>query len=388
MKHLLILTSFCLLAFTSRAQDRDDIVKKIVEATKSYNDYHIIYKEYVKFSTSPDTGIHVVESVIYQYILDMHIGWHTLKYKTFKEGEEFVLVTDKQITELNAMTNMYSKRSVSSRYYLNEQQHYCYRTMLKRSKADYKDFKLISSDNNFIVLENLFPPLKAEVGNYNTVKIVITADAKTFLPVSTEHWTTSGEYELYTKYKVLEINKIPKIKTKQLMHIADSMQSALMRHTNGDSFNLANKKPVKMLNAGDTAFRFISMINNSSDSFTLAAYKDSIVLLDFFYTTCGPCCKNIPYLITIQEKYKAKGVHVIGMDPYKFDWPKLEKFVKNYSINYPIVEAQLNLLDEYGVQGFPKLILIKNGIIVKTYSGYTENLDKELEKDLNKALKG
>src|SRR5258708_29532258 len=46
---------------------------------------------------------------------------------------------------------------------------------------------------------------------------------------------------------------------------------------------------------------------------TLAKYKGSVVLVDFWATWCEPCYVEIPWLIEMQQKYAAKGFTVLGV---------------------------------------------------------------------------
>ena len=51
-----------------------------------------------------------------------------------------------------------------------------------------------------------------------------------------------------------------------------------------------------------------------------------IHIIEFWATWCGPCRDSIPHLTKLQEKYKGKGVTVIGIT----DEPKatVERFVR------------------------------------------------------------
>src|SRR5260370_38095790 len=79
---------------------------------------------------------------------------------------------------------------------------------------------------------------------------------------------------------------------------------------------------------------------------TLAKYKGSVVLVDFWATWCEPCYVEIPWLIEMQQKYAAKGFTVLGVsmdeDGKGAVVPFLakERFTVNgqkLPMNYPIV---------------------------------------------------
>ncbi len=62
----------------------------------------------------------------------------------------------------------------------------------------------------------------------------------------------------------------------------------------------------------------------------LASQKGKgVVVLEFWATWCGPCIVSIPDLTALQEKYKAKGVTVIGVT--KFDEGNTLEMVKKFT---------------------------------------------------------
>lgn len=56
--------------------------------------------------------------------------------------------------------------------------------------------------------------------------------------------------------------------------------------------------------------------------------KDKAYIVEFWATWCGPCRVSIPHLNEIYEKYKEKGLVVIGQDVWERDESLVEPFVK------------------------------------------------------------
>lgn len=123
-----------------------------------------------------------------------------------------------------------------------------------------------------------------------------------------------------------------------------------------------------------------SGINMSGQTIKVSPATDSIIILDFFYTTCAPCIAAIPELNKVSEQYKGKGVSVIGVNPFNTDWDHLPNFISDQALVYQVLKTDKQVVYNYGVTGYPRLFVIKNGIIVKIYYGFAKGMDAELVK--------
>ena len=125
--------------------------------------------------------------------------------------------------------------------------------------------------------------------------------------------------------------------------------------------------------------------------FTLEDFKGKIVILDFWYVGCYPCQQAIPHLSKIQEKYRDKGVVVIGINPYDNSEDRKKKipaFITRTQMNYPIVFVGKSTTTDFKVYGFPTMYIIdKKGKIQFSEIGFNEGLEGKLDNIITKMIK-
>ena len=88
------------------------------------------------------------------------------------------------------------------------------------------------------------------------------------------------------------------------------------------------------------------MLNEVMEEEFRQSVKEGLVLADFYSTTCGPC-KMLAFVLADVDKACGDKVQILKVD-----------FDKNKA-----------LVEEYGVSGYPTLILIKDGKELKRMTG-------------------
>ncbi len=106
----------------------------------------------------------------------------------------------------------------------------------------------------------------------------------------------------------------------------------------------------------------------TGETISVAKYKGSVVLLDFWATWCGPCVEDMPYIIALHKKYGPLGLQIIGVSLDR-DAAALNKFLEEKQITWPqIFDGKFwdaKLAQKYGVTGIPFTLLINgDGVIV------------------------
>ena len=115
-------------------------------------------------------------------------------------------------------------------------------------------------------------------------------------------------------------------------------------------------------------------------------FQGKTVLVDFWATWCPPCQDEIPGFVDLYNRYHDKGLVIIGISVDEGGVERVKEFMKEYSVNYPIVMANDEVIRAFGgIRGLPTTFWVNaQGRIVKRYVGFHSM--KEFEKDISNFL--
>ena len=129
-----------------------------------------------------------------------------------------------------------------------------------------------------------------------------------------------------------------------------------------------------------------TLSNLDGDDVSLAEYRGSVVILDFWASWCKPCTKTFPVLHALQLAYADRGVVLLVVSLDKSAQRAREYLIENGfatdNVLWGSLEEARAVKDLYGVGGIAHVFLIDRAGYIR-YSGHPIRLTpEELERCL------
>lgn len=118
---------------------------------------------------------------------------------------------------------------------------------------------------------------------------------------------------------------------------------------------------------------------------SLSAFRGRPVVLDFWATWCGPCQAEAPIVDQVAERYKDRGLVVVGVNTSDEEG-LAAPWARKKGIRFPIAYDRGNkVASAFGVHNIPTLVVIdKQGKIAAVRTGMTSA--SELERLVREVL--
>jgi cytochrome c biogenesis protein CcmG, thiol:disulfide interchange protein DsbE len=111
-------------------------------------------------------------------------------------------------------------------------------------------------------------------------------------------------------------------------------------------------------------------VQDPDRSVRLSDFRGQIVVLNFWATWCPPCIEEMPSLVEMQRRMKAKGIMVVAVS-VDVDQGAYLQFLKEHNVNLLTVrdaDQKSNAL--YGTFKFPETYIIdRNGVVRRKFIG-------------------
>ncbi len=119
-------------------------------------------------------------------------------------------------------------------------------------------------------------------------------------------------------------------------------------------------------------YKELEVKTDTNKKLKLSALKAPIVILNFWASWCVPCLDKFPKLVQLKKKYSDDEVMVIGINGDHINQNKMIKKMKDkFSLNFPLVADNGNLINIFSVSKLPTAMLFENG----KFKGYLDNFN-------------
>ncbi len=122
---------------------------------------------------------------------------------------------------------------------------------------------------------------------------------------------------------------------------------------------------------------------------TLAQFKGSVVLLDFWASWCIPCRKAVPFLDQLQEKHEARGLKVVAVT-LETDDAAVAGFISANPSRFLVGRDPTGRAGEiFEVAAMPTAVLLdRSGRVMVRFEGGGDSVHQRMEQAVEAAMRG
>jgi peroxiredoxin len=145
-----------------------------------------------------------------------------------------------------------------------------------------------------------------------------------------------------------------------------SLPSAQPATTERDPTSRADNKSAPPAVAPEFALKDLS-----GNLMKLSDYRGKVVIVNFWATWCLPCRMEIPTFIKLTQKYRARGLEIIGVSVDEDGADGVQSFAETSGINYPVAIANPDTIESYGpIDAIPTTFIIdREGRVYQAHRG-------------------
>jgi thiol-disulfide isomerase/thioredoxin len=127
----------------------------------------------------------------------------------------------------------------------------------------------------------------------------------------------------------------------------------------------------------------------NGNKISLSDFKGKVIILDFWASWCGPCRKEIPFLVKLSDELKNKDVKILAVNEDK-KAEAANKFIEKLEKQpvFPIIWDKDNEFPpKYLVDAMPTTFFIdKKGIVRFIHVGFKDSFEKDYRDEINQLL--
>lgn len=161
----------------------------------------------------------------------------------------------------------------------------------------------------------------------------------------------------------------------------------IRRLTENESSEIRRKVQQKTTRASN--YSNLSLTDIDGKKYAYPDLAGKVVVLNFWFTGCAPCIKEIPELNNLVKDFSGKQVVFLALS--STDSPELiRKFVQRKSFNYKLIAESESrpFIQQRGIMYFPThVVLDKVGNFAFGSSGYSKETVEILRSEITKLIK-
>jgi cytochrome c biogenesis protein CcmG/thiol:disulfide interchange protein DsbE len=126
-------------------------------------------------------------------------------------------------------------------------------------------------------------------------------------------------------------------------------------------------------------------VQDSDHSVALNQFRGKVVVLNFWATWCPPCQEELPSLMAMQDRARARGLVVLGVS-IDVDGDAYHRFLTQRGVNFVTVrDPEQKVSGIYGTHGWPESYIIdRQGVLRRKVVGPIDWTAPDVLEFLNK----
>ena len=126
-------------------------------------------------------------------------------------------------------------------------------------------------------------------------------------------------------------------------------------------------------------------LRDSDRNVSLAQFRGQVLVLNFWATWCPPCEEELPSLMRMQDRLRARGVTVLGVS-IDVDGDAYHRFLQQRGVNFMTIrDPEQKIPSLYGTSGWPETYIIdRQGVMRRKFVGAVDWTSPEVVDYLSK----